>query len=110
MTKPPAQIAMFDLFKSYCTLNFPEETLLLIENFEVELGDEVPDLNGITLLKEHFSDIEAKPLTIITSVVMVYEIKEEDISKILGRAHDEKWGWGDSVYVWKRDKLMWGKD
>ena len=110
MTKIPAQIAMLDLFKSYCTLNFQGETLLLIENFEVDSGGEIPDLNGMILVKEHFSDIEAKPLTIITSVVMAYEIKEEDISKILGRAHDEKWGWGDSVYIWNKNKLMWGRD
>ncbi len=106
----PTQIAMLDLFAEYCKNHHQNETLLLIENFEVESGEEIPDLNALILAKQHFSDVIIEPITIITSVVMIYRIAEDSVKKILDRSHDEKWGWGQCVYVWDKTKLLWGRD
>lgn len=106
----PAQISMFDLFKCYCQSNHTGETLLLVENFEVDMGEEIPDLNGLIVVSQHFSEFKPEPITIMTSVVMIYKIAEDSVGAILSRAHNEKWGWGDSVYVWEKDKLLWGRD
>lgn len=107
------QITNFDLYKAYCEAHYTayasKQTLLLIDSFET--GDEdFPTMTAKVFSNFPHIRAQAEELTIDFSVVDIFAIPSECVSEILSLAHDNKWGWGDCVYIWHNNKLIWGRD
>lgn len=101
------QVTNMDLYQAYCAANHANETLLLIDYIETGEGTTVSDEVFESIA--HIRDKITKTTTEM-SVVDIYTIPEDCVSEVLRLAHNNKWGWGDCVYIWQRNKIVWGRD
>ena len=106
-----SNISEFDLYKLWCDMHYPGQTLLLVSN----TGE--PDQDDTELLycaerivKDNLGDFKLECITDYNSAVLIYRVTSEDATKILSLAHDNKWDWGQDIYVWTEGRLIWGRD
>lgn len=105
------QITELDLYSLWCDMHYPGQTLLLVSN----TGE--PDQDDTELLycaerivKDNLGDFKLECITDYNSAVLIYRVTSEDATKILSLAHDNKWDWGQEIYIWTEGRLIWGRD
>lgn len=108
-----SQITEFDLYALWCDMHYSGQTLLLVANngqHEKIEGEDDLLYYGERIVKENLGDFKLECITFFNSVVLIYNVVSSDTTKILSLAHDNKWDWGQEIYIWDKNHLIWGRD
>lgn len=102
------QIHILDLIKAYCEKHHTGKTLSIWLFEDGEFNTSNDDANK--LFKELPGYVPVKSLHCFNSELVIHEVSEDLARRMLRFAHDDKWGFGESFFVWFCDHLEWGRD